>query len=107
MTKWLELWVTVMVVAGTIPAVGYPLAWGLRGTWRGTPVGRALMFHAASLAALFVVSVANLVLPGAWFLYVYTLTVTAVVVALFYQFGVLLSEQRKERKARERAQRDT
>lgn len=102
MSKWLELFVTVVVVLGTIPAVGYPLAWGLRGTWRGSPVGRALMFHAISMAALFLVSVLNLVLPGAWFLYVYTVTVTAVVATLFWQFVVLLSEQRKQRNARER-----
>lgn len=96
--KYLELYLVVLVHLATIPAVGYPLAWSRFGTWRNNRVGRALMFKAASLGALFTVAVAQWWLPWGWLSYLYAAVVTAVTVALFRQFYVLLSVLREQKR---------
>lgn len=101
--KALELYVVAVVHLGLIPAVGYPLAWHIKGTWRDNRVGRALMHKAIALAALFVVSVLSLWVTGLWFAIPYALTVTAVVWTMFRQFVVLLSVLREERRSHDPA----
>lgn len=98
--KWLELYAITIVHLGTIPAVGYPLLWRLRGgDWHKSRVGRALMRKAEALAVLFVVSIVNVWVPGAWFVWVYCAALTWVVWTLTRQFVVLLSVLR-EREAK-------
>lgn len=97
MSKNLELYVVVLIHLGAIPAVGYPVAWALRGTYRQSRVGRALMFKAASLAALFVVSLLGIWFGhGTWWAWLYAATLTVVTVALFRQFAVLLQVLREQ-----------
>ena len=96
MNRWLELYVITVVHLGLIPAVAYPLRWRLARTgWRESKVGRALMRKAEALALLFVVSVLNVWLPGAWWAPVYAVTVTYVVVTLWRQYRVLHSVLRE------------
>lgn len=99
MPLWLEWYVVALIHLGTIPAVGYPLVWRWRGTWSHSRVGRALMRKAEALGLLFVVSLANVWVPGVWWAYTYALVVTWVVVTLFRQFWVLLSVLRDHRRA--------
>lgn len=96
----LDLYVVVIVHLGSIPAVAYPILYGRWADWRSSRVGRALMWKAVSLAALFVVSVANFWLPawGPFLLYPYALVVTAVTVALTRQVIVLIAVFREARK---------
>lgn len=93
--SWLEVGVIAVVHIGLVPAVAYPLLWHLRATWHDSRIGRALMHKAVALAALFVVSVANVWLPGAWWAPVYAVTVTAVTWTLWRQFAVLRSVLRE------------
>lgn len=89
--KYLELYLVVLIHLGTIPAVGYPVAWALRGTFRASKVGRALMFKAVSLASLFVTTVLGVWFDHPqWWYWLYTAVVTFVTVALWRQFLVLL-----------------
>lgn len=95
--KWLTLYVVVIVHLGLIPAVAYPLLYHLYANWRGSRVGRALMFKALALAGLFVVSVAGFWLPWQWLQWVYAAVVTAVTLALSRQVFVLVSVFRDHR----------
>lgn len=96
--KWLELYVVAIVHLGLIPAVAYPLHWRLARTpWHRSRVGRALMRKAEALALLYVVSVANVWLPGRWWAPVYALTVTYVSATLWRQYLVLRAVLREDR----------
>lgn len=91
MMKYLELYLVVVIHLGAIPAVGYPVAWAWRGTFRQNKVGRALMFKAVSLAVLFVVTLLGIWFGHPlWWVFLYVAAVTYVSVALWRQFLVLL-----------------
>lgn len=88
-----EWYLVAVVHLALVPALGYPVAWGARGTWRRNRVGRALMYKAASLGGLFAVAVAKFWWPSTWLTYIYAAMVTLVALSLYRQFWVLLSVQ--------------
>lgn len=97
MNDWLRWYVIAVVHLGLIPAVLYPLQWRLARTpWRESRVGRALMRKAEALGLLFVVSVANVWLPGRWWAPVYALAVTYVAITLWRQYLVLRTVLREQ-----------
>lgn len=97
--KYLE-WVAIALIhIGCFPAVAYPIAWAWRGTWHENRVGRALMWKAASLGALYFISVLGVWFPGDWWLYPYVATLAVVTFALWRQLWVLLSVQREAGKS--------
>jgi hypothetical protein len=95
-----ELYLVVVVHLAVAPAVAYPLLWSLHGTWSHNRVGRALMFKAASLGALFLVAVARFWLPVHLLSYLYAATVTTVAAALYWQLWVLVGVLREGRSRR-------
>lgn len=92
----IDVYTIAVVHIGLLPVNAFPLFYR-RSPWRSTDVGKALMLKGCALAALFDLGVIGFwwMFPG--YLYVYAAVVTAVVVAIAYQFAVMRRMQHRGR----------
>lgn len=92
----LDLYVAAMFHLGLIPAVAYPLLYNRWAKWRDNRVGRALMWKARALAALFAVSVFTYWWVWPFLQALYAAVLTGVTVALYRQVTVLVAVFRQK-----------
>lgn len=94
METWWEYFILAMVHLGALGAIGYMFDLGWRPA-RDSEVGRALVFKAGTLAALYFVSVVGYWWPFPGYIYFYGVALTGITGAIFYQWYSMRSARRE------------
>lgn len=95
----IDVFIVTVAHLTLLPVNLFPLAYA-RSPWRSTDVGKALMLHGASLAALYDIGVLGFWWPFPGYAYVYAAIVTVVGLAIAYQCRVMLRMQHQGESAR-------
>lgn len=95
--KYLELYIAIVIHLGAISAICYPLVY-LSSPWSEGPTGRALMWKARSVAALFLLGILNVWTDLPWYPILKAIVFTGASLAVTYQFRVMLHLKRKSRR---------
>lgn len=87
----------VIFFVAAVPALGFPILYHFGSPWRTTIVGKMMMTKSSAIAVVFLLSMVRFFAPGApGLVWLAVLAYTYLAIALYFQTGVLLREQRHQ-----------